>query len=111
MVPVVGWSHNEITPWGWLMKSTTILGLGLVAFLVLAVLAVVLAGGWIEDDLAERAGEELEAVGHSWASVEMHGRDAVLTGTASDAEAAEQAVAAVTDVWGIRTVEDETTKP
>ncbi len=93
------------------MKSTTILGLGLIGFVLLALLTIVLAGGWIEDDLAERGQEELEAVGHSWASIEMHGRDVVLSGAASDADAAQQAMEAVALVWGVRTVADETTKP
>lgn len=102
---------NEITPWGWLMKATTIMGLGLVGFVLLALLTIVLAGGWIEDDLAERAGEELEAVGQSWAEIEMHGRDAVLTGSAADAEAAKQAADAVASIWGVRSVQDETATP
>lgn len=93
------------------MKSTTILGLGLIGFVLLALLTIVLAGGWIEDDLAERGQEELEAVGHSWASVEMQGRDVTLTGTATDADAAELASKAVASIWGVRAVQDETTKP
>jgi|GEM_PF-4593692 len=93
------------------MKATTIVGLGLVAFLLLTLLTVVLAGGWVEDDLAERSQEELEATGQSWAAVEMHGRDAVLTGDAADADAAQQAADAVASVWGVRMVQDETTKP
>ncbi|MEM8952168.1 MAG: BON domain-containing protein [Pseudomonadota bacterium] len=93
------------------MKSTTILGLGLIGFVLLALLTIVLAGGWIEDDLADRSRAELEAVGQSWAAVEMSGRDAILTGEASDADAAQQAVDAVASLWGVRTVHDETTKP
>jgi len=41
----------------------------------------------------------------------MRGRDAVLTGTAPDVAGAEQAVEAVAGVWGVRTVEDDVTKP
>ena len=93
------------------MKETTILGLGLVGFFLLALLAVFLAGGWIENDLAERGQDELEAVGQSWATVELNGRDAVLSGTAPDADAAKQAVDVVASVWGMRAVEDQTTKP
>ena len=93
------------------MKATTILGLGLVGFVLLALLTIVLAGGWIEDDLAERSRDELEAVGQSWAAVDMNGRDAVLSGTAADADATKQAVDAVANVWGVRTVQDETAKP
>lgn len=93
------------------MKTTTILGLGLIGFALLSLLTIVLAGGWIEDDLAKESREKLEAVGHSWATVEMQGRDAVLTGTASDPEAASQAVDAIASVWGVRAVHDETAKP
>ena len=93
------------------MKATTIRGLGRLAFVLLALLTIVLAGNWIEDDLAERSQEELEAVGQSWAAVEMHGRDAVLSGAAPDADAATQAADAVANVWGVRVVQDEATKP
>lgn len=101
---------NKRMPWDRLMKATTILGLGLIGFVLLALLTIVLAGGWIEDDLAERSREELEAVGQSWAAVDMQGRDAVLTGTA-DAGSAKQAMDAVVSIWGVRVVQDETTKP
>lgn len=93
------------------MKATTILGLGVLGFALLALLTVALAGGWIEDDLAERSRDELEAVGQSWAVVEMSGRDAVVSGTASDTDAAKQAMDAVATIWGVRTVHDETGKP
>lgn len=93
------------------MKATTIMGLGLIGFVLLALLTIVLAGGWIEDDLAERNQEELEAVGQSWASIEMDGRNAILSGTAPDADAAQQAADAVASVWGIVAVEDQVTKP
>lgn len=81
------------------------------AFVLLALLTMVLAGNWIEDDLAERSQQELEAVGQSWAAVELHGRDAVLSGTAPDADAATQAADAVGSVWGVRVVQDDSTKP
>ncbi|MEZ5933174.1 MAG: BON domain-containing protein [Alphaproteobacteria bacterium] len=93
------------------MKTTTILGLGALGFVLLALLTIVLAGGWIEDDLTERGREELVAVGQDWASVEMSGRDAYLTGTAPDAEAAQQAAEAVASIWGVRVVEDRAEKP
>ena len=93
------------------MKETTILGLGLLGFLLLSLLTIVLAGGWIEDDLAERSVEELQAVGQSWAAVEVSGRDVVLTGEAADGNAAQQASNAVAAVWGVRVVQDQTTKP
>ena len=93
------------------MKTTTILGLGLIGFVLLALLAIVLAGGWIQDDLADRSQEQLEAIGQSWAAVEVRGRDVVLTGSAANADEAQQAVDAVASVWGVRTAHDEITKP
>ncbi len=93
------------------MKATSIIGIGAIGFAILAILAVILAGGWMEDDLAERSNKELSGAGLDWASVEMDGRDAVLSGTAPDAEAAEKALQVVSDVWGIRVVNDETAKP
>lgn len=93
------------------MKATTIMGLGAIGFALLALLAIVLAGGWMEDDLAGESRADLEANGQGWASVEMDGRDATLTGSAPDAAAAEQAMKTVADVWGVRVVHDETVKP
>ena len=93
------------------MKTTTILGLGCIGFVLLCLLAIVLAGGWIEDDLTRHSSNQLEAVGQGWAVVEMDGQIATLTGTAPDASAAEQAIEAVANVWGVREVQDETTKP
>lgn len=93
------------------MKTTTVLGLGLCAFLLLALLTIVLAGGWIEEDLAERSVEELQAVGQSWAVVEMHGRDAILSGSAPDSDSAASAADALSNVWGVRLVQDESSKP
>ena len=93
------------------MKSTTIGGLGLLAFVLLTFFTVVLTANWIEDDLAKNSQERLESVGQGWATVEMHGRDAVLSGVAPDAEAATKAADAVASVWGVRVVADEATKP
>ncbi|MGI9436611.1 MAG: hypothetical protein ACR2Q4_17585 [Geminicoccaceae bacterium] len=92
------------------MKTTTILGLGSIGFVLLTMLAIVLAGGWIEDDLAKRSQAELEAAGQDWASVSMEGRDARLSGTAPAADAAKTAMTVVSDVWGVRIVADETAK-
>lgn len=93
------------------MKATSIIGLGAVCFVLLAVLTIVLAGGWIEDDLAGRSLDDLKAAGQEWASIDMDGRDAILSGTAPDANAAESAIEVISDIWGVRAVKDETTKP
>ncbi len=93
------------------MKATSIIGIGAIGFAILAILAIVLAGGWMEDDLAERSNNRLTETGLDWASVEMDGRDAVLSGTAPDAKTAEKAIQIVSDIWGVRVVSDETAKP
>lgn len=93
------------------MKATSIIGLGAICFVLLAILSIVLAGGWIEDNLAKESLDELKAAGQEWASIEMSGRDATLSGDAPDADAAKTAVGVVSDVWGVRVVRDDTAKP
>ena len=97
------------------MKATTVLGFGLIGLALLVLLTVVLVGRWIEDDLASRSQEELEAVGQSWVSVDMSGRDAILTGTVPEGEdnaaITQHALDAVAGVWGVRAVHDEITRP
>lgn len=85
------------------MKTTTILGLGFLGFALLAVITIVLAGSWIEDDLAERSIERLEAAGIAGINVEINGRNAILSG--DNAEASEQAVQLVQEIWGVRGVD------
>lgn len=93
------------------MKATSIIGLGVVCFVLLAILTVVLAGGWIEDDLAERATDDLLAAEQDWASVTLEGRDVTLAGSAPDADSAEKALEVVSGIWGVRVVNDETVRP
>lgn len=93
------------------MKATSIIGFGALCFVLLSLLTIVLAGGWIEDDLAEKSKDDLKAAGQEWASVAVNGRDATLSGTAPDADAATKAIEVVSDIWGVRVVTDETAKP
>jgi len=93
------------------MKATSIIGFGAVCFVLLAILTIILAGGWIEKDLEERSQDDLKSAGQEWASVDMSGRDAVLIGTAPDADAAKNAIQVVSDIWGVRAVSDGTEKP
>lgn len=93
------------------MNETKILGLGLIGFVLLALLTILLSAGWIESDLAERSQVEVDALGQSWAAIEMHGRDAVITGTAPDGDAATAVENAVASVWGVRAIDDQTSKP
>jgi hypothetical protein len=93
------------------MRTTTILGLGLIGFILLSLLTIVLASGWIEDDLADRSRNELDAIGQQWADIDVSGRDVTLSGTAPDAESSKNALDAVEAIWGVRVALDETSKP
>lgn len=70
------------------------------------------AAAWVipalESDLAGQLKERLAAGPEGWASVEMAGRDAALTGEAPSREARDRALAAL-DLPGLRRVEDRTT--
>lgn len=93
------------------MKTTSIVGWGLLCFVLLAVFTIFLAGQWIEDDLAERNLKDLTAAGQGWASVTMNGRDATLSGEAPDDESAKIAVDVIANVWGVRLVKNEAKEP
>ena len=85
------------------MGQTTIVGFGLVGLLVLILITVVLAGGWIQDDIRDRVLADLDAAGIADAKIEVSGRDIVLTSTNPDNGAKARAVAGA--VWGVRAVE------
>ena len=93
------------------MRITTIFGLGVIGFILLALLTIVLASGWVEDDLADRSRDELNAIGQQWADIDVSGRDVTLSGTAPDAESSKKALDAVEGIWGVRVALDETAKP
>jgi hypothetical protein len=88
------------------MKTTTILGLGFLGFALLALITVVLAGSWIEDDLAEISEERLEAAGIAGISIDMNGRTAILN--TDDTASAEDAIKIVQEIWGIRAAKIDT---
>ena len=92
------------------MKTTTVLGIGLLGFILLALITIVLAGSWIEDDLAERSEEQLEAAGIAGISVDINGRNAVLVSAdgGENTDAAEKALEVVRGIWGIREVSHNT---
>jgi hypothetical protein len=84
------------------MEQKTIVGGGLIMFMVLVLLTVVLAGSWIERDIDRRVSADLEAAGLD-ADITVNGRDVVLTSGAADDGAKARAVAGA--VWGVRVVE------
>ncbi|WP_084539677.1 BON domain-containing protein [Azorhizobium doebereinerae] len=92
--------------WRW---DVRVLGLGALLFCALAVFAVVDSRPDVEADLTQRAAEQLEATGESWAVARFSGRDATLFGEALAQEARDKVRAAVEGVSGVRAVEDATT--
>lgn len=92
------------------MKTTTVLGLGLLGFVLLALITIVLAGSWIEDDLAERSEEQLEAAGIAGITVDINGRNAILVSAdeGENSDAMEKALEVVQGIWGVRDVSHKT---
>jgi hypothetical protein len=93
------------------MTARSILATGGVAFLLLALLTILLAGDRIEADLASRSAADLEAAGLGFATVELSGRDATVGGSAPDAASAARALEVVAGVWGVRDVADTIQRP
>lgn len=81
---------------------------GLVATVVLALLAFFMRSGAIERELTGEVAERLVAQGQDWAAISVSGRDVLLTGTAPSTEAVESAVALAATVPGVRGVSNET---
>jgi len=67
-------------------------------------LAVLMTGENIAADLTSRTGAALADARASWVSVSFDGRDAVLTGTAATPQMADELVARVAAVHGVRSV-------
>ena len=63
----------------------------------------------IEADLAQRTQNALEQSELGWAQVRFEGRDGVLRGRAGTQDDRRKAFRIVSDVWGVRTLKDETT--
>ena len=91
-------------------RKLVVVVVGLIATTIHTLITIILAGSWIEDDLAERSQEQLEAAGITGVSVEIHGRNAVLVDTdgGDNTEAAEKALEVVREIWGIRAVSHNT---
>lgn len=87
-------------PWRWLW--------GLLLIAPLSWIALHLHQTEIENDLRARSTEALEGAGLGWASTSFSGRDAVLTGVASDESDPLAAADLVRRVWGVRVVDART---
>ncbi len=79
---------------------------GLVMTGLLAVFAVFLRSGAVEEDLIARALQHLAADGQNWATVDVSGRTVTVHGTAPSTEAQEAAIESAADVAGVSRVSD-----
>lgn len=87
-------------PWRWLW--------GLLLIAPLSWIALHLHQTEIENDLRARSKEALEAAGLSWATTTFDGRDALLTGRASEENDPSKASDLIRRVWGVRVVDART---
>ncbi|RZI39082.1 BON domain-containing protein, partial [Herbaspirillum sp. HC18] len=60
----------------------------------------------MEQDLSSRAAAALNGAGLSWAATGFQGRDGVLTGRASDVSDPDKAMSLLSNVWGVRVVDN-----
>ena len=81
-------------PWRWLW--------GLIPVAMLTAGAFMTERAGIEADLSLRAQQAFERQGLSWAQASFEGRDAILTGKASEDDEPKQALDALRRVWGVR---------
>jgi len=88
----------KCNPWRWLW--------GLVPVLVLGWAAVQIEHLKIERDLSSRAKGALASAGLNWAEVSLSGRDAFLSGRASEDDEPARALQVVHDTWGVRVVDN-----
>lgn len=80
----------------------------LVVSIGLTILAVVLQTGPIEDDLRTRVETRIEQAGLTWVTVEVDGREVILTGTAPTEIQRLEARQAAAAAWGVAAVRDQT---
>lgn len=84
--------------WRWLW--------GIIPLLLLGWLAVEAEHKRIERDLHDRSQQALASSGLAWAQAGYQGRDAVLSGRASDVADPDKAVDLLKRVWGVRVVDN-----
>jgi outer membrane protein OmpA-like peptidoglycan-associated protein len=83
----------------------------LIPLVLLSWVTVQVERGRIEQDLTERAGTALAAIGAQWAAISFNGRDAELRGRAIQDNQPPAAEEAVRKVWGIREVDNKASLP
>lgn len=78
---------------------------GFLTLLIVTAAAVLTRGGSIEADLTARSADSFNMDGTPWASADLDGREAVMSGTAPTLAARYAAIATAQRVWGVRTVD------
>ncbi|MCB0291226.1 MAG: OmpA family protein [Calditrichaeota bacterium] len=86
------------------MSSTAIKVFGVIGFLIICALCLLMKVQKIEADLTRRSLQQLQDAGIVVENITVDGRDAILSGAVASEAAAQQAEAAVENVWGIRRV-------
>ena len=79
---------------------------GVVPIAILAWVAALTEQERIEKDLRDRAQAALATAGLSWAGTSFNGRDAILTGQASEDKEPDQAAQRLGEVWGVRVIDN-----
>ncbi len=90
------------------MKTVGI-ALAAVAFVILCLWTFSSVGPWIESDLDTRVRAALDEEGLRWAHVSPNGRDMRLSGVAPSEAARKVAGRITASIWGVNSVQDETT--
>jgi len=81
---------------------------GLIATVLLSLVAFFVRSGPVEHELTAEVAERLVAQGQDWAAISISGRDVTLSGTAPSTEAVQSALALAATVPGVRDVTDAT---
>lgn len=79
---------------------------GLVPIAMLSWLVVLTEREHVETDLRTRAQAALASGGLAWAGSTFNGRDAILTGQASEDNEPDQAIQLLTQTWGVRVIDN-----
>lgn len=91
------------------MNRRTVIFLGVVLFLLLAIFCLLIHAKKIETKLTERATAELKTTGLNGVTVQFDGRTAILSGTVPSDEALDKITALIGGLDGVRSVTNELT--
>lgn len=92
----------------WLVTARRWLVPAVLITVLLTVAGIFVTAPGIESDIGERVRARLAQGGHDWVSVDVDGRDVILTGTAPTEVQRFEAREAAAGVWGVAIVDDRT---